>query len=248
LQAVDRIARERDILTTIHLGQSQGEVDRVTAERGMSPAAYMRAVGLLREGVILAHGTHLTDGELRLVSGSGAAVANCASVFLRGGKSPNFAHFKSHGVRVGLGTDAERMDFFAQMRATGFASKQAFGAGDAATAAEMFHAATIGSADILRRPDLGRLEPGRTADIVVVDAMKAHLQPIRDPIRTLVWYACASDVDTVIIDGRPVVRGGCLESVDETAIVRRGRDATWRVWEEAKRLNHFPVEAEPLSQ
>jgi cytosine/adenosine deaminase-related metal-dependent hydrolase len=246
LATVDAIARDRDLLATIHLAQSQGEVDRVVSERGMRPAAYMRSVGLLREGVVFAHGTHLTDEELAQVGGSGAAIANCASVFLRGGKSPNFALFKSHGVSVGLGTDAERMDFFAQMRATGFASKQAFGAGDAATAAEMFHAATIGSADILRRPDLGRLEPGRTADLVIVDARKAHLQPICDPIRSLVWYASSADVDTVIIDGKPVVRGGRLNGVDEDDVVGRGARATARLWEEAKRRGHFPAEAEPV--
>jgi len=150
-------------------------------------------------------------------------------------------------VKVGLGTDAERMDFFSQMRATGFASKQAFGAGNAATAAELFHAATITSADILRRPDLGRLEPGRTADLVVVDAMKAHLQPIRDPIRSLVWYASSADIDTVIIGGKPVVRNGRLEGVDESTVVRKGRDVTWRLWEESKRRGHFPAEAEPAS-
>jgi cytosine/adenosine deaminase-related metal-dependent hydrolase len=247
LKKVDGIARERSLLTTIHLAQSQGEVDRVAAERGMGPAAYMESVGLLREGVIFAHGTHLTDEELAKLSGSGAGLANCASVFLRGGKSPNFERFKRHGVRAGLGTDAERMDFFSQMRATGFASKQAFGAGDAATAAEMLHAATITSADILRRPDLGRLEPGRTADLIVVNAMKPHLQPVRDPIRSLVWYASSADVDTVIINGKPVVRSGRPEEADERAIVRKGRDATWRLWEEAKRCGHFPAEAEPVN-
>ena len=58
---------------------------------------------------------------------AGAAIANCASVFLRGGKSPNFERFKRHGVQVVIGTDAERMDMFSQLRATGFASKQVFG-------------------------------------------------------------------------------------------------------------------------
>ena len=246
LAKVDATARARDLIATIHLAQSQGEVDRVAAERGMGPAAYMQSVGLLREGVVFAHGTHLSDEELAQVSASGAAIANCASVFLRGGKSPNFSRFRSHGVRVGLGTDAERMDFFAQMRATGFASKQASGAGDAATAADMFHAATIGSADILRRPDLGRLERGAAADVVVVDARRAHLQPIRDPIRSLVWYASSADVDTVIVDGKPVVRAGELLGVNEEEIVRNGADATWRLWEEAKRRGHFPAEAEPV--
>jgi cytosine/adenosine deaminase-related metal-dependent hydrolase len=245
LRAADRLARERDLLLTIHLAQSQGELDRVRAERGLSPAAYMESVGLLREGVIFAHGVHLTDEELRAISGAGAAIANCASVFLRGGKSPTFERFKRAGVRVGIGTDAERMDMLAQLRATGFASKQAFGAGDAGTAADLLQAATVAGADILRRSDLGRIAHGASADIIVVDAQKAHLQPIRDPVRTLVWYASSADIDTVIVDGRPVVRGGRLAGLDEAAIVARGRAATERLWEEARRRGHFPAEAEP---
>lgn len=247
LARVDALARERDILATIHLAQSQGEVDRVAADRGMGTAEYMRSVGLLREGVILAHGTHLTDAELDMVAGSGAAIANCTSVFLRGGKSPNFHRFRSHGVRVGFGTDAERMDMFAQLRATGFASKQAHGMGDVATAAELLHAATEGAADILRRPDLGRIAKGMTADILLVDAMKPHLQPIRDPVRTLVWYAGAADIHTLMVGGRRVIEAGRATGLDEAAIVRRGAEATRALWDEARRRGHFPAEAEPAS-
>jgi cytosine/adenosine deaminase-related metal-dependent hydrolase len=247
LIAVDHMARERNLLVTLHLAQSQGEVDRVRAERGLGPAAYMQSVGLLREGVLFAHGTHLTDDELPRLSGAGAAIANCASVFLRGGKSPTFERFRRHGVKTVIGTDAERMDMFSQLRSTGFASKQMFAASTAATAADMLHAATITGADVLRRPDLGRLEKGATADLIVIDAMKPHLQPVCDPIRTLVWYASAGDIDTVIIDGKPVVRGGRATSVDEAAIVTRGREATLRLWEESKRRGHFPVEAAPAT-
>lgn len=245
LARVDALARERDLLATIHLAQSQGEVDRVAADRGMGTAAYMRSVGLMREGVIFAHGTHLTDAELDMVAGAGAAIANCTSVFLRGGKSPNFHRFRSRGVRVGFGTDAERMDMFAQLRATGFASKQAFGMGDAATAAELLHAATAGAADILRRPDLGRIAKGMTADLLLVDAMKPHLQPVRDPVRTLVWYASGADIHTIVIGGRRVVEAGRAAGLDEAAIVRRGAEATRALWDEAKRRGHFPAEAEP---
>lgn len=247
LRAVDRIARERDLLATTHLAQSLGEVDRVRAERGMGTADYMASVGLLREGVIFAHGTHLSDDELRQLAASGAAIANCSSVFLRGGKSPNIERFKRHGIRCAIGTDAERMDMFSQLRTSGFASKQTYGAGDAGTAADLLHAATIGGADILRRSDLGRIEAGATADLLVIDAMAPHLQPICDPIRSLVWYASARDIDTVIIDGRMVVRDRRLVGVDEHAIVARGRDATRRLWDESKRRGHFPLEAEPLT-
>lgn len=247
MQAVDRLSRERNLLVTTHLAQSQGEVDRVRRERGMGTAAYLASVGLLREGAIHAHGTHLTDDELRQVADSGAVIAHCPCVFLRGGKAPTIERFKRHGVRVAIGTDAECMDMFAQMRASGFASKQTFAAGDAGTAADLLRAATITGADAIRRPDLGRLERGATADLIVVDAMKPHLQPICDPIRSLVWYASAADIDTVIVDGRPLVRNRRLVGVDEAGVVRRGRDATRKLWEESKRRGHFPLEAEPLT-
>jgi cytosine/adenosine deaminase-related metal-dependent hydrolase len=245
LAVVDRLARERGLLATIHLAQSQGEVDRVRAKRGLDPAGYMASVGLLRKGVIFAHGVHLSDDELARVRDSGAAIAHCASVFLRGGKAPTHARFAAHGVRIGIGTDAERMDMFAQLRASGFASKQATGAGDAATAADLFRAATIGGADALQRPDLGRIERGAAADIVLVDAHKPHLQPVNDPIRTLVWYASSADIDTVIVAGRPIVRGGRLAGADERDIVRRGAEATRKIWDESRRRGHFPAEAEP---
>ncbi len=245
LGEANRIARERNLLLTLHLAQSQGEVDRIRNERGMGPAEYMASVGLLREGVIYGHGVHLTDAELDRVADTGGTIAHCANVFLRGGKAPHIARFKAHGVRLGLGTDAETMDMFAQMRASGFAAKQATGAGDAGTAADLFHAATIGGADALRRPDLGRIAVGASADIVVVDAAKAHLQPVNDPIRSLVWYANAADVDTVIVDGKPIVQGGRLAGVDAAAIVRRGAEATRKIWDEARRRGHFPIEAEP---
>jgi len=247
LRAAGRIARERGILLTTHLAQSQGEIDRVAEQRDMGLVEYMVSVGLLREGVIFAHGTHLSDADLVRLRDTGAAIANCASVFLRGGKSPSFARFQRQGVRVGIGTDAERMDMFAQLRATGFASKQAFGAGNVGTAADLLHAATAGAADILRRPDLGRLVPNASADIVVVGAGKPHLQPIQDPVRTLVWYTSSADIDTILIAGRPVLRHGRAVGLDEAAIVRDGAAATHRVWQEAKRRGYFPAEAEPAT-
>ncbi|MFI5013246.1 MAG: amidohydrolase family protein [Hyphomicrobiales bacterium] len=245
LRAVDAMARERAILATIHLAQSQGEVDRVRRQHGMGCAAYMDSVGLLREGVIFAHGTHLTDDELGELGRSGAAIANCASVFLRGGKAPCFERFRRASVRTGIGTDAERMDFFAQMRATGFASKQAFGAGDAATAAALLRAATMDAADIIRRPDLGRIEKGAAADLLLIDAMKPHLHPLNDPIRSLVWYATAADIDTVLVAGRAVIRHRHAVGIDEAAIIGAGADATRRVWAESRRRGFFPVEADP---
>jgi cytosine/adenosine deaminase-related metal-dependent hydrolase len=140
------------------------------------------------------------------------------------------------------------MDIFAQMRASGFASKQATSASQGATAAELLHAATVHGANALRRPDLGRLEVGAAADLIIIDANKAHLQPINDPIRTLVWYTSGSDIDTVMIDGQVIVRNGKALGLDESLIIRQGAAAAQKVWDEARRRGHFPTEAEPLRE
>ncbi len=249
LKRVNQIAHERNLLVTIHLAQSQGEVDRVRERHGCLPTDYMAGVGLLREGVIFGHGVHLEDQELKQVAASGATIAHCPTVFLRGGKAPHYARFARQGVRLGIGTDAERMDFYAQMRASGFASKQATGESRAATAADLFAAATTGGADALRRPDLGRICVGARADIVILDAFKPHLQPINDPLRTLVWYASASDIHTVMIEGQPLIEGGVIKpSIDRHSVIRRGAAATARVWQLAREAGCFPADADPQSR
>jgi hypothetical protein len=63
----------------------------------------------------------------------------------------------------------------------------------------------------------------------------------------LVWYACSADIDTVIVDGQIVVRHGKLTGVDEATVIARGRAATIKIWDEAKRLGHFPPEAKPAT-
>ncbi len=230
LQEADRLSRELDTLTMIHAAQSRGEVDRVRERHGVDVATYLARNGLLRPRVILAHGVFFSDDELARVAASGAGLANCANVFIRGGTAAPFERFTAAGVRTGIGTDAERMDMFAQMQVTGFASKQAMGRGDAATAAKLLHAATIGGADILGRSDLGRIERGAKADLLMVDLMKPHLQPVRDPIRSLVWYASAQDIDTVMIDGAIVLRAGRFLRGDEAMIVARGATAGSKLW------------------
>jgi len=247
LKRVDLIARERNLLVTTHLAQSQGEVDRIRERHGCLPADYMASVGLLREGVIFGHGVHLEDGELDRIAAAGATIAHCPTVFLRGGKAPHYARFARPGMCLGIGTDAERMDFYAQLRASGFASKQATGESRSATAADLFAAATTGGADALRRPDLGRISVGARADIVIVDALKPHLQPVNDPLRSLVWYASASDIHTVIIDGKVVIDAGQTPAIDRDRIIRRGAVATTQAWQLARDAGCFPAEADPQS-
>jgi cytosine/adenosine deaminase-related metal-dependent hydrolase len=83
---------------------------------------------------------------------------------------------------------------------------------------EVFTAATVGSADAMGRPDLGRLAPGARADMVCVDLSGYHYGPVLDPIRSLVAFGKGQDVDTIFVDGRTVVEDGRVLNADEDAL------------------------------
>ncbi len=241
LGEVRRTADELDTLVTLHLGQSRAELASLRERYGQRPTGYLDAAGLLREGTIVAHGIYLEEDELDRLAATGTALANCAAVFARSGRFAPFGRFASRGVRTGIGTDAERMDFLSQMRFSGFVSKLEARRSDAATAPQLLDAVTAGSADILRRPDLGRLAPGSAADLVVIDLGAPRLRPVRDPVTTAVWYAGQGDIRTVIVDGEPLVLDGRAVFCDEGAVAAAGAAATAKVWRAAEASGILPV-------
>jgi cytosine/adenosine deaminase-related metal-dependent hydrolase len=97
----------------------------------------------------------------------------------------------------------------------------------------VFDAATLGGARALGRADLGRLAPGARADLLVVSLQSMQYGAVRDPIKSLVECGSASDIDTVVIDGRTLVEGGRALAMDEATLLRQIQEAGERSWEEA---------------
>ena len=92
--------------------------------------------------------------------------------------------------------------------------------------------ATVGGADALGRPDLGRLAPGCKADIVFVRIDTPKASPVYDPFKFLVLAASGDDVDRVIVDGKTIVENGDVLTIDVPEVVRRVNEASKRVWEQ----------------
>ena len=128
-----------------------------------------------------------------------------------------------------LGTDTFPFDMINEMRWAAILCKIAEQDPRAGSAREIFHAATIGGAQALKRDDLGRLAPGCKADIVIVDLDKPHALPLRDPFKFIVYSASRADIDTVIIDGRTVVSQGELLFCDLATVLNKLREAITRV-------------------
>lgn len=217
------------ILTT-HFAQTPQEISLLRKKYGMGAAEYARHAGLLGRNVLLAHAGCATDEELKVLADTGTSVANCAFSFAREGVNFPYARFAHAGINTGLGTDSHGMDFIAEMRTTGLVSKHHFGKASVGTAQELVRAGTQAGADALGRADLGRLAPGAKADLLVFDLWQPHLQPVRDPIKNLVWKGHAGDLALVMVHGKPVVRDGRLLTADEDAIMRTAAVAARKIW------------------
>jgi len=114
-------------------------------------------------------------------------------------------------VNIALGTDTYPRDMILQMRNASYFGKVASRNLKAATAAQVFEAATLGGAHSVGRSDIGRLAPGAKVDIVIIDLTgrdTLRMGPVRDPIKSLVDCGIGDDVDTVIVDGIVRMEGG----------------------------------------
>jgi cytosine/adenosine deaminase-related metal-dependent hydrolase len=239
LRLIADLAEEMDTFVSIHVAQSRLEVEAVRARHGCTPVEYLRDVGLLNRRTVVAHGVYVEDGDLDLLREAGSTVAHCPLTFARSGVTVAFERFHRAGVRTGIGTDAYSFDHFGELRAAGFVSKLTSGDGGVADAATLLTAATSTGGAALDG-HLGRIEPGCFADLVGVDLSAPHVQPVRNPLRNLVWNATPSDVAFVMVDGRMVVEGGRATGCDEHRVVDDAAAAVERLWHAAEIAGVLP--------
>jgi len=215
-------ARELGVPVHLHASETRGEVEPVVEEHGQRPLAYARDRGLLAEGDFLAHGVHLDDSEIELLAGTGAGVVHCpaSNMKLASGMAP-VQRLLDAGVPVGLGTDGAAsnndLDLFGEMRDAAMLGKLAADDASAVAAPEVVRMATEWGADVVGLP-AGRVETGGVADLAVVDFEAPHLTPVHDHVSHLVYAARGSDVRHTICDGRVLVRGGEVTTLDGSRV------------------------------
>jgi cytosine/adenosine deaminase-related metal-dependent hydrolase len=236
-------ADELGCILTTHFAQTPQEISLLRKKYGMGAAEYARQAGLLGRNVVLAHAGCASDDELKVLADTGTHVANCALSFAREGINFPYGRFAGAGINTGLGTDSHGMDFIGEMRTSGLLSKQYFGKGHFGTAHELLRAGTVNGATALGRPDLGRIEAGAKADLLLFDLWKPHLQPVWDPVKNIVWKGHAGDIALVMVHGEPVVRDGRLLTADESSIMRTAGVAAHKIWNIAHERQILPARA-----
>ena len=241
LRTVDATARERGMIVSVHAAQNLIEIARVKAAHGKGSIAHLRDLGLLRPGVVLAHGMFATDEEMAEIAAHGAALASCPLAFARSGRFVPLARIEASGLRLGIGTDGVTLDMLGEIRSAALFAKVQSGTPHALAAPRILRAATRDAALALGRDDLGLIAPGQRADLALFDLGGAHLQPVWDPLKALITNGRADDLRLVMVEGRTLLRDGRVTVVDEAAVIRRGRAAIERVWREAARRGAIPA-------
>jgi len=231
-------AVERGLTFTTHASQSVVEFHEMVRRHGATPLQWAGSIGLLGPHTLLAHAifidTHSwlrwhTRRDLDLLADSGTHVAHCPLPFARyGAMLEDLGGYLRRGVGVGLGTDTLPLNMLEEMRTALMVSHIAARDVHAVGTGDVFHAATVGGADALRRDDLGRLATGAKADLVLVDLDHPGMHPLRDPLRSLVYVAADRAVRDVYVDGRKVVADRKVLTLDQEAASARLDEAQGR--------------------
>lgn len=218
--------RELDVPVRLHCCQSKIEYDLVLAQHGMSPPEWLASLGFLSERSLLPHGTYVSGSrhierpgrDLAIIRDAGAAIVHCPLVSGRHGNAiDHFGRYREMGLKIGMGTDTSPPDMVMNLQVGMILARTMAGSAGAVRSEDYYDAATIGGADALGRPDLGRLQPGARADITVFDLDRPHLGQVIDPIQTMLLAGHGRDFATVVIDGRFVMEARIIPGIDEEA-------------------------------
>ncbi|MFJ9160925.1 amidohydrolase [Streptomyces griseoviridis] len=225
LVEIGSLAREFGALLHLHAAENGTEVASVEVAHGRRPVELLDELGLLGPDTLLAHAVDLTGREIAALARTGTAVAHCpvSNLKLGCGIAP-VPRLLGAGVTVGLGTDgavsSNTLDVLGAVRMAALVHK-AGGDPTAVGAERAVRMATIEGARALGLGEhLGSLEAGKRADLIVLGLDGPHLLPRHDPFSTLAYAAGAADVRDTVVEGRVLMRGRRLTTLDEAAVVR----------------------------
>jgi 5-methylthioadenosine/S-adenosylhomocysteine deaminase len=221
-----------------HANETEGEVDPIVDREGEYPLEWARELGLCGESDFLAHGVHLDAREIDLLAETGTGVVHCpaANMKLASGMAP-VQRLLDAGVPVALGTDGPAsnndLDLLDELCDAAMLGKLAAADATAVAAPDALGMATAGGADVLGI-DAGRIEPGRAADLAVVDLDAPHLTPAHDPVSHLVYAASGADVRHTVCDGEVLMRDREVLTVDADGAMARASERATALIERAE--------------
>src|SRR5688572_10630057 len=226
LQAIKRLSDRLDAPLVIHVAETRKERDDILAQKGATPVNYLNRIGFLNDRVIAAHTVFVTDEEIDILNNKGVGAAHNpqSNMKLASGTAPVPAML-GKDLAAGLGTDGAAsnndLNMWEEMDTAAKLHKQVSGDPKTLSAEQAFEMATSRGARALDLDKItGSIETGKRADIVIVDLNGLHQTPLYNIYSHLVYATKASDVRTVIINGRIVMLDRVLLTLNESVIKR----------------------------
>jgi 5-methylthioadenosine/S-adenosylhomocysteine deaminase len=225
LGKVARLAHEHGVMVHTHASESRQECQLVEQATGLRNIAHLDSLGLTGRHVALAHCVHVNDDEIAILKRTNTNVMHCPSSNLKLGSGiAPVKKMLEEGISVSLGADGaacnNRLDMFTEMRTAALLQK-VFHGPEVLPAKRALRMATIDGARALGLGnEIGSLEVGKRADVILVRIDSLHATPHPPDLAAAITYSAqSSDVETVIIDGQLLMREGKLLTVDERSVV-----------------------------
>ncbi|MCL2143049.1 MAG: amidohydrolase family protein [Methanomassiliicoccaceae archaeon] len=221
----------------LHLSETRSEVNEHKIKTGRRPAEWLNDIGVLSDRTVAAHSAWLTMNEVRLMGKAGMSIAACAVSNMKlatGGVAP-LPEMLENGVNVSIGTDGSTtnnsLDMFAEMKILGLLQKSSRWDPTVTKAQSLLDFATINGAKAIGMgSETGSIEPGKYADLIILDGKAPNLRPLlpENIISNIVYSASSLNVKTVLCQGDIVMRDRKITTFDE----RKVMDASEDIWKE----------------
>ena len=229
LKAARDLSRRYNVPTLIHLAETRDEVKTAQERFKGSPVAYLDSLGFFGPGVLAAHGVWVSDADIALLKSKGVGISHNpeSNMKLASGAAPVTAYLRADAA-IGLGTDGAAsnndLDMFEAMRMAAMLAKVSTFDPQAVTARQALEMATIRGARALGMENqIGSLEKGKRADVIVVSMNSARQTPMYDPISHLVYVTRGDDVQDTIVQGKVLMRSRKVQTLDETMVLKDAR-------------------------
>ena len=250
MEETAELARRRGVLLHTHVAETEDETSYCVETHGVRPLRLMETLGWVGEDVWLAHCVHLDESEIELLAATRTGVAHCptSNMRLSSGVAP-VPRMLEEGVRVGLAVDGsasnDTSDMLGELRNCLLVHLLTHGP-ESVTAETVMSMATRGGAGVLGRDEIGTIEQGKAADIVLIDATRLGYSGAQsDPLAALLYAGFDHRVDYTIVNGEVVVREGRLVRGDERAIAREASVLSFRMLEAAGIDAQWPLKPPP---
>jgi cytosine/adenosine deaminase-related metal-dependent hydrolase len=224
---------------TMHLSEVQEDVRYANREFGEMPAEFMDEVGLVGSNVVFAHGVWLTEKEWTILARKGASVAHCPSSNMKLSSGiAKVPEMMQAGVNVGIGCDGgpsnNSYDMIREMKTASLLQKARTLDPLTMSAETVLEMATLNGAKALGLADqIGSIEPGKRADIIIVTMQKPHLTPAFNPVSHIAYAALGTDVETTIIDGKIVMENRQVKTLDEHQVITAANERAVKLLDRA---------------